>query len=133
HALVGEHRGDSFAAQALERLLRAGEDLDPKFLPVGALKDESVLRFVVDVDDERLNCVAHAAAPDCFLVAASGSSMRNAAPLGTSRRRKTPPWRSTIMRDMVRPRPVPLPGALVVKNGSKMRSRASLGTPGPLS
>ena len=34
---------------------------------------------------------------------------------------------------MSRPRPVPWPTGLVVKNGSKMRSRISAGMPGPLS
>ena len=39
----------------------------------------------------------------------------------------------TRRRTMSRPRPVPLPTGLVVKNGSKMRSRISAGMPGPLS
>src|SRR3989442_1553334 len=34
---------------------------------------------------------------------------------------------------MASPRPVPCPGGLVVKNGSKMRDRISSGTPGPSS
>ena len=32
---------------------------------------------------------------------------------------------------MARPRPVPFPDGFVVKNGSKMRSASSRGTPGP--
>jgi len=34
---------------------------------------------------------------------------------------------------MSSPRPVPSPTSLVVKNGSKIRSRISAGTPGPVS
>ena len=41
-------------------------------------------------------------------------------------------WR-TSRRTMSRPSPVPCPTGLVVKNGSKMRSRISAGMPGPLS
>ena len=45
-----------------------------------------------------------------------------------------PSWRSTTMRRAVaRPRPVPCPTSLVVKNGSKTRSRTSGGIPGPSS
>jgi hypothetical protein len=36
-------------------------------------------------------------------------------------------------RDTARPRPVPMPSLLVVKKGSKMRSRSAGSTPGPLS
>ena len=39
----------------------------------------------------------------------------------------------TSRRTMSRPRPVPFPTGLVVKNGSNMRSRISAGMPGPLS
>ena len=43
----------------------------------------------------------------------------------------SPPWPSTIRFTTARPRPVPV--ALVVKNGSKMRVRISAGMPGPVS
>src|SRR5581483_9793385 len=44
-----------------------------------------------------------------------------------------PPWSATIDCAMARPSPVPWPGALVVKNGSKIRVRRSAGIPGPVS
>ena len=40
---------------------------------------------------------------------------------------------TTIRRAMSRPRPVPLPTSLVVKNGSNARARTSAGRPGPVS
>ena len=47
---------------------------------------------------------------------------------------KLPLWRcSTMRRAVSRPMPVPLPGALVVKNGSKIRDCTSAGIPGPSS
>ena len=51
-------------------------------------------------------------------------------------RRTTTSWsRSAVMmlRQVERPRPVPLPTGFVVKNGSKMRRRTAAGIPGPLS
>ena len=42
-----------------------------------------------------------------------------------------PPWFSTMPCTMDSPRPVPLPSALVVKKGSKMRARCSGSMPGP--
>ena len=46
----------------------------------------------------------------------------------------SPEWRSTtIRREMSRPRPVPLPTSLVVKNGSKTRSSTFGGMPVPVS
>src|SRR5205823_13870799 len=45
----------------------------------------------------------------------------------------SPPWRATSECAMASPSPVPLPTALVVKNGSKMRSQSSGAIPGPLS
>ncbi len=38
-----------------------------------------------------------------------------------------------MRQEMSRPSPVPSPTGLVVKNGSKTRSRTSGGTPGPVS
>src|SRR3954447_9243778 len=45
------------------------------------------------------------------------------------------PWClfTTIRQEMSRPRPVPSPTALVVKNGSKIRPTTSGGIPGPVS
>jgi len=44
-----------------------------------------------------------------------------------------PPWLLTMPLTVESPRPVPLSGPLVVKNGSKMRSRISGGMPVPVS
>ena len=44
-----------------------------------------------------------------------------------------PPWSVTMPWAMASPRPVPCPGGLVVKNGSKMREATSAGIPGPSS
>jgi hypothetical protein len=44
-----------------------------------------------------------------------------------------PPNSSTMERDTEKPRPVPLSGSLVVKKGSNIRSRISVGMPPPLS
>ena len=44
-----------------------------------------------------------------------------------------PSWSATIPCAMARPSPVPCPGGLVVKNGSKTRGRTCSGMPGPWS
>ena len=44
-----------------------------------------------------------------------------------------PPWSVTIPWAMASPSPVPCPGGLVVKKGSKIRPRISSGMPGPSS
>src|SRR5438876_56141 len=52
---------------------------------------------------------------------------------GSLSTRTVPRWAVTSSWTMERPRPVPEPGGLVVKNGSKMRERFSLVIPQPLS
>src|ERR1044071_3014571 len=61
-----------------------------------------------------------------------GSMTRKAAPPRSDRETRISPrcW-STMLRTIGRPSPVPLPSDLVVKNGSKIFSRASFGHPGP--
>ena len=44
-----------------------------------------------------------------------------------------PPWLLTMASAVERPSPVPLPTSLVVKNGSKTRSRMPGGMPLPVS
>ena len=65
---------------------------------------------------------------------ATGNSTLNVAPrprpLSTE---ISPPCSRTIPWTMERPRPVPTPAGLVVKNGSKMRGSSSGAIPGPLS
>src|SRR5689334_13393556 len=64
----------------------------------------------------------------------SGSQMWKVVPASLVSNVSEPPWRcSTMRRAVSSPIPVPLPGGLVVKNGSKMRERASSGMPCPLS
>jgi hypothetical protein len=55
------------------------------------------------------------------------------APRCVGSRRSSPPWFSVMLREMLRPSPVPAPGSLVVKNGSMIFSASSGGTPGPVS
>ena len=65
---------------------------------------------------------------------AGGSSSRKVVPLAElSTSWIAPSCAAMMVWQIERPRPVPSPGALVVKNGSKMRSRALGGTPAPLS
>ena len=65
---------------------------------------------------------------------ATGRITRNRVPspgaLSTSIR---PPWSWTMPWVMLRPKPVPSPTALVVKNGSKICGKISSGMPQPLS
>src|SRR3989442_9330912 len=64
----------------------------------------------------------------------SGSSTTNEAPPSSQfAARSTPPSSVTIPYDTESPRPLPSPGGLVVKNGSKIRGSASSGIPGPVS
>src|SRR6476646_5267399 len=44
-----------------------------------------------------------------------------------------PPCSSTMVRERLNPKPMPLPTSLVVKNGSMIFVLSSSGTPGPLS
>src|SRR5262249_5651195 len=62
----------------------------------------------------------------------AGNSRVNVAPWpGSLSKRMLPPCSSTMRWTIESPRPVP--SALVVKNGSKMRARTSAGMPGPSS
>ena len=65
-------------------------------------------------------------------IAAGSSRVKTVRPgsLSTARR---PPCCSTMPYDTLRPRPVPSPTFLVVKNGSKTRGSTAGGMPGPLS
>jgi hypothetical protein len=58
----------------------------------------------------------------------------NVVPFPTSLRTSIrPPLRSTMPSTVDKPRPVPDSSALVVKNGSKIRSRVAASIPHPLS
>ncbi|OGS05890.1 MAG: hypothetical protein A3I76_01240 [Elusimicrobia bacterium RIFCSPLOWO2_02_FULL_61_11] len=63
-----------------------------------------------------------------------GSSMKKPAPPpGLFSAQILPLCPATMPKEMDRPRPVPFPGSLVVKKGSKILSMQSAGIPGPLS
>src|SRR6476659_5159362 len=66
---------------------------------------------------------------------ALGITTRNSAPRppGPSPTSIEPPAVVTRCLQTARPRPVPAPAALVVKNGSNTRARSGGGTPGPSS
>ena len=64
----------------------------------------------------------------------SGSSIRNVVPPpGPIATEMLPPCSSMMPRQSDSPRPVPSPGAFVVKNGSKILPWISGGMPGPVS
>ena len=81
-----------------------------------------------------LRLVAQGGVSNAAGTAPTGSVRRNVAPwpgaLVTSR---VPPCASTIPRHNGSPSPVPTPGGLVVKKGSKMRAWSAGGIPGPVS
>ena len=79
---------------------------------------KAVPEFIVDVKNR---FARHQALALCA-VAARGSSMRKTVVAALGRTSRVPPCRCTRSRAVVRPRPVPTPGGLVVKNGSKIRS-----------
>src|SRR5262249_19768830 len=65
---------------------------------------------------------------------ATGKSMWNAAPPSRAFSTQIVPLKlSTMLATIASPRPVPFPGSLVVKNGSKIFSRSAGGMPGPQS
>src|SRR6516162_1445338 len=60
--------------------------------------------------------------------------MLKVVPLPNSLSTSIQPWCClTMPKTVARPRPVPFPSSLVVKNGSKMRARLSGGMPVPVS
>src|SRR5262249_4272198 len=72
----------------------------------------------------------HRPAPESTHAAAAGSSTRKTAPPPRAWRTETsPPCSRTISRTKASPSPVPF--SRVVKNGVKILSRRSAGTPGP--
>src|SRR3954452_7174534 len=87
------------------------------------------LRELGDRDLVEVGAVLHAA-----FFRSIGRRTVNAVAPGRDSTRSEPSWRSaTIRRAVASPRPVPWPTSLVVKNGSKSRSRTSSGIPGPSS
>ena len=74
------------------------------------------------------------AATMCSDASARGKYTVNDVPLPTSLKTSmVPPLRVTMLSTVGRPSPVPLPGSLVVKKGSKIRALVSPSMPQPLS
>src|SRR5439155_820328 len=72
--------------------------------------------------------------PDQMFSSPAGSSRINEAPpSGRFSAQSWPPSSVTMPQETERPSPLPSPGALVVKNGSKIRGISSAGIPGPVS
>ena len=88
------------------------------------------LRIVVDTT--RMTGL-FTAVPPAPSASASGRDTRNSVRPGAVSTSISASLWMTRRRTMSRPRPVPFPTGLVVKNGSKRRSRISAGMPGPLS
>ena len=143
HALVGDdHRGVG-AIEQLERRRAAVGRHDLELVAVVEPEELQDVGLVVD-DDDRVAAIVEVHAPPicsrarlCCQVRAPGSAstMVKVAPrpgsLSTSMR---PPCAAMMPWLIDRPRPVPAPTSLVVKNGSKMRAcRRRRGMPRPSS
>src|SRR6266581_4589658 len=135
HAHVRHHHVE-------RRLVHQLQGLGPAFhehhLPVGAhlaqhaLKALEDQRLIVHKKDAFLHAALLLDAPACC---GMGRRMAKVVPLPTSVSNvMIPPCLSaTTEWAMARPWPVPLPTGLVVKNGSKIRSRTFSGIPAPVS
>ena len=138
HALIADHHRQRIAARL--ELADGGQRLFPRrraddgvVLAIAAAQvaahRRQHLRVVVHHEKSGLvhECPVPAAAP------AVGRNTRNSVRPGLDSTSISASLCVTRRRTMSRPRPVPLPTGLVVKNGSKIRSRCSGGMPGPLS
>ena len=126
------------AGQKRERLVDTGRDLGGDVFGTKSLRERPRHQRIV-LDDEHAHATGdrgrflgpRSAAATSF---ATGNSTRNEAPPpGRSPTTTSPPNPRTTLRHTNRPSPVPTPTGFVVTNGSKMRSRSSSFTPGPLS
>src|SRR5262249_21704072 len=143
HALVRHDDGDVVRGEQLEPARAALGGENAEILAVVVAKGSQDVGFVVD--DEHLEIVVvqcHGAAP--YLPAFATLSSERACRVGTRIRTVVPapgevsssiapPCAVTTWWLIARPRPVPPPTSLVVKNGSKTRSTTSGGIPGPSS
>src|SRR3990170_2772787 len=126
HDQVGEDHRELSRLQGPARRGTARDrgDRPPVALQV-LLEEPQHLRIVLDDEDLRL----HAWPPSAR---GSHTTKVHPAPARLSTR-ISPPWARTMSRQMARPRPVPWPGGLGVKNGSNTRGRRAGGIPGPVS
>src|SRR6266516_2885646 len=128
HALIADYHGQRIPAAfqfvgGRQRLLSRWRAHDRVVLPVPraevAAHGGEYLRIVVHNQEDRLvhNCPPLPSNP------ASGRATRNSVRPGCDSTVISPSLWRTRRRTMSRPRPVPWPTGLVVKNGSKIRSR----------
>ena len=135
HPLVADHDGQRVAsglqlADGGERLFARRRADDRVGLPVPraeiAAHRREHLRIVVDDEEDGL---VHGR-PPAPSASASGRETRNSVRPGRDSTSISASLWLTRRRTMSRPRPVPFPTGLVVKNGSNRRSRISAGMPG---
>src|SRR5690606_36349494 len=123
---AGEARRDQ-----IERGFRAGE---VAHLEAGELQRlhgrASDILLVVDDEHGRL---LHSAASRAGAAAASSVIVATVPPSLCSSTTSVPPKSLTMLYEIDRPRPNPLPTPLVEKNGSKIRSAIAAGMPAPRS
>ena len=138
HALIADQHGQRIAAALQfagggQRLLSRRRAHHRVVLPVpGAeIATHSGEHLRIVVHDEQDGLVHRV--PPAPSISASGRATRNSVRPGSDSTEISPSLWRTRRRTMSRPRPVPCPTGLVVKNGSKMRSRICAGMPAPLS
>src|SRR5437773_6610057 len=138
HPLVADHDGQRVAsrldfADGGERLFARGRADDRVGLTVPraeiAAHRREHLRIVVN--DKKYGLVHRD--PPAPSISASGRETRNSVRPGAVSTSISASLWLTRRRTISRPRPVPFPTGLVVKNGSNRRSRISGGMPAPLS
>src|SRR5262249_28235636 len=121
HALVGHDDVDRLAVQHVQRLGPAVGSVQVVLPPQQPTEREQDLRLVVHQQDRML--ARHRAPPEKCLPSyvrwgRNGSRTRNVLPRPTSLSTSiAPPWSRTMPKLTDRPRPVPWPTGLVVKNG----------------
>src|SRR6185295_3610997 len=124
---------DGRARRELERPLRLGEGvhLEAELLELAL---QHLAQRVVVVDEQHATTLHAGTSALASVALSSGMRTRKRAPPAGARETEIEqPWPSTMAATSESPRPVPSPGGLVVKKGSKMRSTSSTGTPSPSS
>src|ERR671922_631414 len=135
HLDVADDRVVVDRADPVERGHRAvgRVDVDVRHPELQRLRERLEQRLVV-VDEQDPGLVGHRIGASAGRSPPRGSSILNVAPLpGFDANEISPPCSLTMLYVIERPRPVPEPTSLVVKNGSKTRDSTSGGIPGPVS
>src|SRR5580658_742058 len=142
HAHVRNHDIEASCRKQGQGRLRIGEEHHVPVVALGAEQPLQPLQQVQIVIDEEYALPHKSPGPvrtsQGVLASATSPNGRRttkvAPPASASSRKSFPPCLfRTTSRQIDKPWPVPRPTSLVVKNGSKIRSRIGLGTPGPLS